>query len=289
MIKKTSGIFVIILLCAFCLTEARAYAAQSVSVTIPSFQVYLNDNYVGNGESEPYPFLLYKDITYFPMTYYRCRLLNLISDWTKEEGLVISTGDPFEWKQLGLDADFLDQPNNRKQTAAIVTDSVTVNGKAIDNAVEEYPLLLFRGITYFPLTWRFAVDEFGWNYSFGAEEGLSVRADNAFYQPNEYHSNGYSAYLRDGLHIRLYGYNPNLTGLNFPMQPNLFIVIDGSSLWRTNQKPVGEFDKDYFGLPDYRFTVEGDWIHTTHSADFNSKEYVPCRVNIRTGEIVTGK
>ena len=47
-------------------------------------------------------------------------------------------------------------------------------GKAIDNKKEEYPLLVFRDITYFPLTWRFAVDEFGWNYTFDSTKGLNI-------------------------------------------------------------------------------------------------------------------
>ena len=38
---------------------------------------------------------------------------------------------------------------------------ITVNGKTINNDEEPYPLLVFRDVTYFPLTWRFAVDEFG--------------------------------------------------------------------------------------------------------------------------------
>jgi len=48
----------------------------------------------------------------------------------------------------------------------------------IDNTKEEYPLLLFRGLTYFPLTWRFAVDEFGWAYSFNHKDGLIINSAN---------------------------------------------------------------------------------------------------------------
>ena len=52
--------------------------------------------------------------------------------------------------------------------------AITVNGKSIDNSKEEYPLLVFRDVTYFPLTWRFAVDEFGWNYTFDGKTGLNI-------------------------------------------------------------------------------------------------------------------
>ena len=33
-------------------------------------------------------------------------------------------------------------------------------------------------MTYFPLTWRFAVDEFGWEYSFDSESGLNINSAN---------------------------------------------------------------------------------------------------------------
>ncbi|WP_157047331.1 hypothetical protein [Alkaliphilus metalliredigens] len=41
---------------------------------------------------------------------------------------------------------------------------------------ETYPLIIFRDITYFPLTWRFAVDEFRWDYSFSGESGLKIES-----------------------------------------------------------------------------------------------------------------
>lgn len=53
-----------------------------------------------------------------------------------------------------------------------------MNGKKIDNSKEEYPLLTFRNVTYFPLTWHFAAEEFGWEYLFDGENGLSISSDN---------------------------------------------------------------------------------------------------------------
>ena len=43
---------------------------------------------------------------------------------------------------------------------------------------EPYPLLTFRDVTYFPLTWRFAVDMFHWEYSFDSENGLVINSAN---------------------------------------------------------------------------------------------------------------
>ena len=149
---------------------SSAEAAQTVQVTLPSFDVTLNGQTHSNTYSK-YPFIVYKDITYFPMTYYDSRLLGLTTAWSAEEGLAIA-------KQDGYISEYLREVNGTKnkikQTASIVEGKITVNGTVIDNSREEYPLLLFRDVTYFPLTWRFAVDEFGWDYQFSHEDGLVI-------------------------------------------------------------------------------------------------------------------
>ena len=147
-----------------------AEAAQTVQVTLPSFDVTLNGQTHSNAYSK-YPFIVYNDITYFPMTYYDSRLLGLTTAWNTEDGLAIV-------KQNGQVSEYLRELNGTKnksrQTASIVEGKITVNGTAIDNSQEAYPLLLFRDVTYFPLTWKFAVDEFGWDYQFSHEDGLVI-------------------------------------------------------------------------------------------------------------------
>ncbi len=65
-------------------------------------------------------------------------------------------------------------PNIGQYEATIAEFPIYVNDKNINNFMEEYPLLLFRDVTYFPLTWRFAVEEFGWSYYFDTTNGLVI-------------------------------------------------------------------------------------------------------------------
>lgn len=159
------------LLLALCLLPGEAGAAgESVRVTLPGFDVTLNQAAFSNDYSR-YPLLVYKDITYFPMTYHDCRLLGLTTVWSAAEGLSIDRSDEAPSVYL---REVQDTRNPKNLTARIADGKIRVNGKTIDNSKEEYPLLVFRDVTYFPLTWRFAVEEFGWGYYFDAEEGLSV-------------------------------------------------------------------------------------------------------------------
>ena len=150
-----------------------AEAAKTVSVTLPTFDVTLNGTVIEN-ENRQYPLLVYKDITYVPMTYHDCRFLGLETTWNQQEGLGIHksdlTGAYYE--------DTATKQNSKRANAQIASGTIKVNGKQIDNASEPYPLLLYRDVTYFPLTWRFAVNEFGWQYQFDSKSGLLITSDN---------------------------------------------------------------------------------------------------------------
>ncbi len=142
---------------------------NSVNVSIPTFNVSLSGKVIDNTYRQ-YPLIIYNDITYFPMTYFDSRLMGLETRYSLEKGLSIwQTAGEFGYQETNAQT-----PNYDEYTATVATGSISVNGKAIDNSTEKYPLLLFRDVTYFPLTWRFAVGEFGWSYHFDTEQGLVI-------------------------------------------------------------------------------------------------------------------
>lgn len=132
--------------------------AQNVRVVIPSYKCIIGDCDVYYADSQ-YPLISYKDITYFPMTYDYCRALNLISTWTGSE-LYIAYN-----RSTGSLPVYDTQKNAAAYNASLPSYPIYINGKLIDNQKEEYPLLNFRGVTYFPMTWRFAAEEFNWTVS----------------------------------------------------------------------------------------------------------------------------
>ena len=153
-----------------------ALADEQVTVTVPAFPVTLNGLTIEQTNNQ-YPSLVYKDITYVPMTYYDAQLLGLDSQWEAQSGLAIQK-TAFVADQITAQQRYVPYKsaaaNAGNYTALRPSFAITVNGKSIDNSKEEYPLLVFRDVTYFPLTWRFAVDEFGWNYTFDGKTGLNI-------------------------------------------------------------------------------------------------------------------
>ena len=152
------------------MAPADATAQQAVSVRLPVFKITLNDVRIDNNE-RLYPIIVYRDITYVPMTYNDSRFLGLETKWSADSGLQVN--------KAGVQTAY--NPDRGYASAvlekAVLPDfRIRVNGKEIDNKNETYPLLVFRDITYFPLTWRYMVDEFGWTSSFDAASGLVINS-----------------------------------------------------------------------------------------------------------------
>lgn len=66
-----------------------------------------------------------------------------------------------------------------RNRAELAEGPITVNGQTIDNRTEEYPLLSFRNITYFPLTWRYdaRLPEYAANNGFAVYKGYYYFAE----------------------------------------------------------------------------------------------------------------
>ena len=144
---------------------------------IPKCKVTLNGQEF-KSEYRQYPLLQFRDIIYFPMTYYDSRFLGIGEKYT-EDGIFlygeIDMEEPYH-DYLGEQANKEKYPVSGMQNVHILNGNVNINGTITDNEREDYPLLWFREIIYFPLTWEYAVEEFGWEYSFDNENGLVINS-----------------------------------------------------------------------------------------------------------------
>lgn len=149
---------------------ARA-ASGDVQASFPDFPVSVNGTVMDVSHSE-YPLLIYNDITYFPMTWTNTAALGLSVQWEAGGGLSIQKKDVC----VPLEQDLAPVVNSNEysQKASLVPFPVSLNGRQIVNANEPYPVLFYRDITYFPMTWKFAHDEFGWNTSWDSANGFAI-------------------------------------------------------------------------------------------------------------------
>lgn len=177
--KNRIGILLTVILVILQVTPVMSYGAErTVTAKLPIFTVQINGTVVDSTIAE-FPLLVYKDITYMPMTYDFCNLIGLESGWTKEEGLKVSIrkSDAIPTITEGKN----NKKNSSRVTAYIIETPVTINGQLIDNSKETYPLLRYRDITYFPLTFKFTKEAFNIYNNFNSDIGLQIYSENKFF------------------------------------------------------------------------------------------------------------
>ena len=97
------------------LSNSKAFAAtKNANISLPSFKVTLNGSEINNSYSK-YPLIVYKDITYFPMTFGGCRYLGLETKWDQKAGLEINKTNI----SYPLDEYNTNQKNSTKYTVSI--------------------------------------------------------------------------------------------------------------------------------------------------------------------------
>lgn len=220
--KLLLSVITFVLFMATMQTPLNAAAKRTVSVKLPSFQVTVDGQSIDSTKLK-YPLLVYKDITYFPLTWHVGKGMGLQTNWSRETGLDIHASS-YNKTLLTLEAgnQFV---KGKPYNAQIVDSPVTVEGVKIDHSKEAYPLLLFQNVTYFPMTWRYAHDSFNWNTSWDNQTGLAIQTMQQVYFDQIIYD--------DEQHL----YAPNYYN---------------GGLWRIR--------KDFEGVPDYMNNAQSEMI-----------------------------
>lgn len=232
--KKIFAFFLVFVMCIPFIS-----ACANETALLPGFDVTFNGQKVDSLQRQ-FPLLVYKDITYVPMTYYDCRFLGLSTNWDNETRTLYieKTNTTCAYRDYKWQWE-----NSKNNEVTICNFNIVVNGKTIDNLTEEYPLLLYRDVTYFPLTWHFAVDEFGWQYYFDSESGLSISSDN-YHTQNIYLPNITGDVATDG---KYYYYSGEDNGKHF---------VYRAPVWDTSSSEI------IIEIPETPLTNGADFINS---------------------------
>ncbi|GMX60901.1 hypothetical protein Elgi_08400 [Paenibacillus elgii] len=155
---------------ALSFTPSSAKAAAGVKVMLPTYAVNVDGNKIDNIHLA-YPLINYSGVTYFPLTWNVGAGLGLGISWSPDTGLSVQSHKP---KQNELSMEAGPTHTQASYTAQIAPFPVTIDGQTISNETESYPLLTFRDVTYFPMTWEFTVNRFGWKTSWDDRTGYSI-------------------------------------------------------------------------------------------------------------------
>lgn len=289
--KKYAGLLVLFLLLV---GSSQAWAAgQTVTAYSPDFPVKVAGYSFQTGSDE-YPLLVYKNITYWPMTYDHGQILGIESNWNQETGLVISPSANVPLDQGGRMYQWPPLEERQTYRAAIVTEPVTVFGQRIDNSKEAYPLLSYQDVIYFPMTWHWLFDTFGCFYQYNGvaqlegiplDQGLVVIAK---VEMTEITSGDYT--------VRVY-YDPSFE----PLHQNVFVQNKGGAFqprgrlrdiygYEVTKGQDGGHGIDVYGEWNKQtdITLDGDWLYINSNTNRAPRvtSSTPCKINLLTNDIV---
>ncbi|MDR6884049.1 hypothetical protein [Bacillus sp. 3255] len=164
---------IVLLACAA--LPVQATAGTSIRASIPKFPITLNNTSLDQAYSE-YPFLLYKDITYMPMTWNNLQSLNIEYQWSDDAGLILwpNRNYPPPIRTSRAEQDLSKTRNSTSYSVQLASFPIQFGDKKIENAEEPYPFLTFRDITYIPLTWQFAHDLLRLDLVWNEQTGLGI-------------------------------------------------------------------------------------------------------------------
>lgn len=295
-------ILITIVLTLFCCLNFNVSANNTVSAVIPDYQIIIDNASIYYADSM-YPFLNYKGITYLPMTYEYSRAMNLTTGWLEGTAFMVAY-NPCDDKMPVYET----VANKKYNTAVVPTGyNIYVNGKKTDNSKAEYPLLNFRGVTYFPMTWEYAVENFGWEINFKSNVFTINTENNTAYRwtleekrendtvlrlyygkeittdggeiEYDYITEYYSMDNTTGDMVQLNDYDVNET--NTPVNTQVDVAVEDGYVYYKDQKLDGiyinEATKDYINSDKAK--EAGYEIYASTSEAYSPLEVVDIRVN----------
>ncbi len=147
MAKKFMAVFFIALLTAVPSMAMEARPAGTV--------VYIDGERLESADGE-YPVLTYKDVVYLPMTYSLIHKLGMAGEWDGEAFYVTLGAMDSDY---ALPAQLPSKALKNVYRCSKANYPVYIDGFKAESDI--YPIMCFDGVTYFPMTWDFAVEKLG--------------------------------------------------------------------------------------------------------------------------------
>ncbi|WP_432403341.1 leucine-rich repeat domain-containing protein [Wukongibacter sp. M2B1] len=168
--KIVSMLFIILMLGM--LQGVYAQEGETYVMELPSFKININGTHLDNIHNIN-PILVYDGITYFPIIQEYNGALLFESNWSKEKGLIINTG-----RSPGEIIQNISVNNNENKYYRAVKPSfdIYLNRRLLNNDNSKYPILVYNGITYFPLIDRYLDEDFQLTLIWSEENGLSINS-----------------------------------------------------------------------------------------------------------------
>lgn len=170
MFKRIISLFFII----FLLSTSAVFAnTAKQEVTVYNKGIHINGENLINAHSQ-YPYFVYKDIIYFPLTYENGKILGFEVVWDEEiQKLSIATQDSEQtnYKEQWIKQDLKKISVEKSGANVLINDKEYIS--------EDYPVMEYEYIAYVPLTHQVIADYLKWDFFFNLYTGIYISTDEA--------------------------------------------------------------------------------------------------------------
>lgn len=162
--------------------------AKEVTAKLPDYSITINGQAIDN-QYEQHPFLMYRNITYFPLTEENKQFVGLKSavherTWRDPAHTVVYIGRDERSSDQWV-SEHREEPNPRSLTVTLLNNRMvgdhyfyvalnTFTGEFQFGDEMAYPLITYGNTLYLPLTWQIVVEDLGWQYAYTKKEGLII-------------------------------------------------------------------------------------------------------------------
>lgn len=145
-------------------------AATEMTAVLPTFPITVNGQVIDNNSAQ-YPVFVYQNIAYVPMTYHFARFLGIVTYWDGAANTFSMRGSSIRGNYVP-DTGYTHYSNTlpiTKLSCNIAINGVTIPFQELQG--DQYPLVIYNGIIYFPLTYSHK-QNFKWESSWDPVNGL---------------------------------------------------------------------------------------------------------------------
>jgi len=247
--KKLIHLFGYILVILTLMTFTASADTGSVKVQIAPFYTEAERVSVYN-DSVEYPFILYKNVTYLPLTKGVCERLGLVTGFDSQKGFYVVSENyvPYIEDDGSIFGGKAQNYYGIEYDAVIPQYPVYLNGIRIDSTKEEYPFINFRGITYLPLTYRLAVEELDLDLKWSQKEQ--------------------SVIVRNRMH---YGLVDELSGVTW--QVYLGKTVENGVLIRKESNAFTEYKDEFDQTKRYPYSWYDTYLFNTQTKSMEHLEH----------------
>lgn len=148
--------------------------AASVNVKKADYAITINTKVIDQ-TNKKYPYLVYNQVPYIPISKDDRALLGLKSSWVAKTKKIFINSPKADFDSFKASEAYTPSKDNDNKIykAFVNPHRLFINGKEVNKTLKN-PVINYKNTTYVPVDWENAVNNFGWYFHFDEKNGLIV-------------------------------------------------------------------------------------------------------------------